>query len=767
MGVTHAMNARIVPNLPRALAAMAFALWLSLASSSAGGQTAGGHVHVDVCDSHPGSPACIASQVAKNQDGAAKAAAAGQVQQPPATTPPTEVPVIRIVPGVVGLPEQDAIVRIREAGFAPEGQAREDSPQQPDTVTRTEPPAESRAPAGSTVGYWLASGNTKVPRLRKQLLQEARSRLSGAGLAEGAIEERAADVPPGIILEQNPGPGTSVPLGLPVAMVVSIEFVTVPNVIDSPIDVAMNTLAHARLRGQAASKEGDPSPKARGIVLDTDPRPVTRVPPGTEVKYRYASGQNHVPDVLRQSRESARQELGSEGFQLGNVRDQIDLGPPGIVLRQTPEAGSIANLHTPVDVAISTELFVPNVVTRQENDAISTLRQAGLVPRAREAEPSLSAKGTVLGTDPEAGEKVLGNTDVHYWTASGEYQVPDLSGESTDAASQKLKANRFELGEIKTELVPNGDGRIHAQVPAAGASAELGSRIAVTIRAPSPPIPNVVGMTAADADRELQDKGFSPRRAPSEPSDAAKGIVLRTDPEAGATEPPGAPVIYWPASGENIVPDTHTLPPAEASQRILAAGFVVGATDYVYVPGITEQVQEQSLQAGALAPLRSEISLKIASSVPIVPNLIDKSMDEAEALLKQAGLAVGTTTREYRFGEADVVFNQEPAPGTRPAPGPTVALWVSSSFAIAGIGVGVLLLGLAGTWWTQLRPWPLKLPLHVNAKLEPMDVVDEESIFAVRSMGVNYNVVVSAHLEAGTTAQDRSIPAVRAGVEHD
>ena len=735
-----------VDNFPspyRALATMVLALWLSLASSPVDGQK-------NPCSS-PESTACTQWK----QQQALHQLQINHVAHPVVQQPPVPERVFHMVPDVVRLPEQTAISRIQRAGFAPVGRAREDSNQEPGTVTRTEPSAGSSALTESAVAYWLASGNSRVPDLRRQTLQNAKSMLSEARLAEGAVEERATDAPPGTIVDQNPEPGNSVPHGSSVNMVVSIEPVTVPNVVGSPVDAAMNTLANVQLQGRPASKEGEPSPQARNTVLRTKPDPGERVAPGTVVAYWYASGQNRVPDVRQQSREAAQHKMEGEGFELGNAGSQIDLGPSGVVLRQAPEAGALANLHTSVAVTLSTALVVPDVVNQPENIAIGTLKQAGLVPRADAPEPSLSAKGTILRTDPVANTRVLGNAVVTYWAASGKYRVPDLSGKTTETARKELEANGFGLGATTTELVPNADGRIRGQLPRGGALAELGTAVAVTISEPYPPVPDVVGKTDVDAERQLQDKNFKPKRETPENSDKTKGIVLRTSPEAESREPPGTVVAYWPASGANIVPDTRKLPPPEASQRLLTAGFAVGAIDYAYVPGIDEQVQAQLPQAGT-APLHSPISLTIASGVPIVPDVVGKSQDEATELLQHAGLAVGAITREFHISKADVVLAQQLAPGRRVPPGTTVALRISRPFVIVVIGAGAVLLGLFGAWWTLLRPWPLWPPhIGVNVKVETAAPPQ----FHCESPA-GHQVWVYVHIEPGEATIDQQPPIV-------
>ena len=59
----------------------------------------------------------------------------------------------------------------------------------------------------------------------------------------------------------------------------------------------------------------------------------------------------------------------------------------------------------------------------------------------------------------------------------------------------------------------------------------------------------------------------------------------------------------------------------------------------------------------------------------------------------------------------------------------------------------MLLIGLGVAWWILWRPWPLKLPLHMDARLESFGPVDPASIGAIRRSGHDTDVTLSAHLE--------------------
>jgi eukaryotic-like serine/threonine-protein kinase len=115
------------------------------------------------------------------------------------------------VPGVVGLGEQEARERLADAGFEV-GVRRQESPEKDaGRVLEQSVPGGKEAEEGSeillTVGE--APEVAKVPDLVGLGYSEAESKLEEAGLLLGGVEEASSEtVPSGVIMEQDPSPGT-------------------------------------------------------------------------------------------------------------------------------------------------------------------------------------------------------------------------------------------------------------------------------------------------------------------------------------------------------------------------------------------------------------------------------------------------------------------------------------------------------------------------------------------------------------------------------
>jgi hypothetical protein len=122
--------------------------------------------------------------------------------------------------------------------------------------------------------------------------------------------------------------------------------------------------------------------------------------------------------------------------------------------------------------------------------------------------------------------------------------VPDVVGLSPARADEALKRTELKLAPALGQRVAVGvpPGTVIAQSPAAGASVRQGSRVsAVVAVGPDRSVPNLVGLTLAEAQRTIRAQGFSlgtvvPRRA------RPNARVRAQSPAAGTVAGGGSPV---------------------------------------------------------------------------------------------------------------------------------------------------------------------------------------------------------------------------------
>jgi serine/threonine protein kinase/beta-lactam-binding protein with PASTA domain len=171
------------------------------------------------------------------------------------------------VPNVVDMARDDAIARLKEAGFSPVVSTRTDSSAK-NTVFDQDPAAGERRPADSQVTIVVSSGPGKVelPDLRTFSEAAAREALRSQGLT--VSDTRTVDDPDvdkGDVVRTSPAAHSTVEEGSSVVLEVSSGKVEVPDVVDKDWSQAKTLLADAGLRTETTFA---PSDRAENTVLD-------------------------------------------------------------------------------------------------------------------------------------------------------------------------------------------------------------------------------------------------------------------------------------------------------------------------------------------------------------------------------------------------------------------------------------------------------------------------------------------------------------------
>lgn len=179
---------------------------------------------------------------------------------------------------------------------------------------------------------------------------------------------------------------------------------------------------------------------------------------------------------------------------------------------------------------------MPDVVTKPLRKAEAVLREANLEWTIEWVVGPDSQKGLVVGQRPPAGTLVMQSDPVTLQVCSGEdLVVPDVVGLSRGAAEQLLTDSGFTFTVLFTGSA-GSQGFVVAQDPAGGSSARGAVSISVGGSDVMVSVPNVVGMTVADARSTLAGHGLGAAAA----SEDDTAIVSGQDPAAGAEVQIGA-----------------------------------------------------------------------------------------------------------------------------------------------------------------------------------------------------------------------------------
>lgn len=275
-------------------------------------------------------------------------------------------------------------------------------------------------------------------------------------------------------------------------------------------------------------------------------------------------------------------------------------------------------------VAGASEVTLPAVAGQSADQAEATLRGLGLstarVPQASDA----FAAGTVVTTDPPAGQKVQKGSTVQIVVSSGAATaaVPDVVGQPSAQARQALESAGFTV-TVTPVVSDKPADTVVGQDPQAGTTANVGS--AVTIKVSSGPVqvtvPKVEGLPQNDAVAKLQAAGFGTTVTTQE-ADRTAGIVISTDPEGGSKAPKGSKVSVVVSKPLQVsVPDVTGLRQVDARTQLVNAGFLVTIVEVPAQLGCNPgTVCEQSPQAHEKVDKGSEVQIFVGqATLPIGP----------------------------------------------------------------------------------------------------------------------------------------------------
>ncbi|HVP01749.1 MAG TPA: Stk1 family PASTA domain-containing Ser/Thr kinase [Solirubrobacteraceae bacterium] len=260
--------------------------------------------------------------------------------------------------------------------------------------------------------------------------------------------------------------------------------------------------------------------------------------------------------------------------------------------------------------------------------------------------------------------------------------VPNVVGTDQATAEAVLARAGFSVDTVvKTSTLPVH--QVLGQDPPPGQKADKGSLVTLTVSdgPGTAVVPPVNGMSASQAKRLLESKGFKVSVRDVSSDTVPAGDAVDTQPPEGTTLERGQTVTLHVSSGKAqvVVPDVVGQALEDARAALTNAGFTVTVTskEDTATPGT---VLSQSPAAQSKADQGSAVALVVAKkpSQVAVPNTVGD--DEATAIqtLSGAGFKVTTkpvtVTNEQQDG---TVIKQSPS-GGKAKPGSTVTIGVGN-----------------------------------------------------------------------------------------
>jgi eukaryotic-like serine/threonine-protein kinase len=153
---------------------------------------------------------------------------------------------------------------------------------------------------------------------------------------------------------------------------------------------------------------------------------------------------------------------------------------------------------------------------------------------------------------------------------AGSVEVPSLESLTQEEAQELLAESSLSLGEVSEATSDSAPkGTVIEQEPQAGASVNPETSVNVTLSSGPEQIsvPDLAGLSLAEAQRALSEAGLELGRQDEAPSDTVPvGAVIEQDPAAGTEVDEDTPVDIGASTGSAVQPVPAAVPPVYANE---------------------------------------------------------------------------------------------------------------------------------------------------------------------------------------------------------
>ncbi|HET9769628.1 MAG TPA: Stk1 family PASTA domain-containing Ser/Thr kinase [Acidimicrobiia bacterium] len=204
------------------------------------------------------------------------------------------------------------------------------------------------------------------------------------------------------------------------------DLVTVGNYVGRTEEVAVSLIEDDGLVAEVTTTENDEV--EAGEVFLQDPPEGNKLEEGGTVKLTVSAGKGEVrvPDVVGETLDDAQSRLRDAGFDYRVVSETSDSVDAGKVTRTDPAGGTSAAKGSEIKLYVSTgkeQVEIPDVSGQDPVEAANALGARDLVAKRVNQPSDTVEKDTVIGTDPPAGRQVAKGSEVQLIVSSGQEEV--------------------------------------------------------------------------------------------------------------------------------------------------------------------------------------------------------------------------------------------------------------------------------------------------------------------------------------------------------
>lgn len=347
--------------------------------------------------------------------------------------------------------------------------------------------------------------------------------------------------------------------------------------------------AAAFMRALRAAKNGIPVPGVSASEAPTDPSDHVPEPQHSAPTAVFSmTGASFLDDApggrLRQAQEPADQDavLPAEATSLYETAEQDDL-PLGLPRERerTPVQKSrrrawiatfviftvlvlaggglwlynTMNQPAPEPVRVA----VPSVESRTETEALQVLYDARLRPQIKRVQHETIAEGTAIGTVPVSGSMLEPDSEVTLNISAGPsaVKIPEALPGRTEAAARDILRQAGLVGAPSTTMANSATvpgGLVITTKPAPGQRVAVGSTVEIVVSTGKVAMPELRGMTRAEAEAALKALGLPAVIREVENSQVAPGKVTGQSEPLNSLVDQGTPITVTIAKAPEPTP---------------------------------------------------------------------------------------------------------------------------------------------------------------------------------------------------------------------
>jgi beta-lactam-binding protein with PASTA domain len=277
----------------------------------------------------------------------------------------------------------------------------------------------------------------------------------------------------------------------------SVPSVNVPDMVGFKQSVALTAISdNGLVKGSITSRPDNTV--GMDNVISQSPASGALVVEGTTVNLVVSTGQavTTVPNVVGQTQGTAETLIVNNGLFRGTITTSAsNTFNAGLIISQSPSAGTTVNPNTGVNIEISlgsASISVPNVVGMTQSLAQSSITGSNLaVGNTVMVTDNSIPSGDVISQIPASGTMVATNTPINLVVSSGpptaSVTVPNAVGQTEAAAVSMVTSAGLVANVTKVYNGTVAAGIVISLAPSTGASVAAGSTVTIVVSLGPPP----------------------------------------------------------------------------------------------------------------------------------------------------------------------------------------------------------------------------------------------------------------------------------------